>query len=329
MAKILVVGGAGYIGSHTTHLLLQRGHDCIVADNLSKGYRHNVEPARFRELDLQDTPALTNLMQAGRFDAVIHFAASIAVGESTTVPHQYFSNNVGGSLSLINAMLAADIKRIVFASTAAVYGTPARTPITEEMPFSPESPYGETKVMVEKVLGWYDRFLSLRSVCLRFFNACGAEPSAGRGEEHEPETHLIPLMLRAAAGGKPVTVFGADYPTSDGSCVRDYIHVMDLAEAHAVALDHLLTGGATRQFNCGTGTGYTVFEVMRAIEKVTGLRVPHSIGPRRDGDPTELVADSTRLQAELGWKPMRSDLESIVKDAWEFEPIRLARAVPA
>ena len=195
------------------------------------------------------------------------------------------------------------------------------------MPFQPESPYGETKVMVEKALRWHDQCVGLRSVCLRYFNACGAEPKAGLGEEHIPETHLIPLVLRAATGiGNPVTVFGNDYPTRDGSCERDYIHVMDLAEAHAIALDHLLDGGGTRQFNCGTGHGYTVFEVIKAVEEATGKPVPHTIGPRRDGDPTVLVADSTRLRSELGWTPQRSDLDAIVRDALEFEPIRLSRS---
>jgi UDP-glucose 4-epimerase len=327
VAKILVVGGAGYIGSHTTYSLLKRGHDCIVADSLVSGYRHNVEPSRLREVRLQDTDALRQLLQAEKFDAVLHFAASIAVGESTKVPHQYFVNNTSGSFSLFEAMIDCDVKRVVFSSTAAVYGTPAKTPITEDMPFQAESPYGESKVMVEKALRWHDQCVGLRSVCLRYFNACGAEPKAGLGEEHIPETHLIPLVLRAATGiGKPVTVFGNDYPTRDGSCERDYIHVMDLAEAHAFALDHLLDGGETRQFNCGTGHGYTVFEVIKAVEKATGKPVPHTIGPRRDGDPTVLVADSSRLRSELGWKPTRSDIHAIVKDALEFEPIRISRA---
>ena len=327
MAKILVAGGAGYIGSHTTHYLLQQGHDCTVVDNLVTGYRHNVEPSRLRQFDIQDTVALRQLMQGEKFDAVLHFAASIAVGESTKIPQKYFRNNTGGSFSLIDAMLDAGVNKIVFSSTAAVYGTPARTPITEDMPFQAESPYGESKVMVEKALQWNGQFAGLNSVCLRYFNACGPEPKSGFGEEHIPETHLIPLVLRAATGvGKPVTVFGDDYPTRDGSCERDYIHVMDLASAHALALEHLLDGGASRQFNCGTGQGFTVFEVIKAVEQATGKPVPHSMGPRRDGDPSTLVADSTRIRAELGWKPVRSGLADIVRDALEFEPIRLGRA---
>ena len=277
MAKILVTGGAGYIGSHTVHLLLKSGHDCIVVDNLAKGYRHNVPDGRLREIPLADTDALAQLMNEERFDAVIHFAAFIAVGESTQVPETYFINNVSGSLSLFDAMIRANLKRVVFSSTAAVYGTPAKMPITEDMPHQAESPYGESKVMVEKLLQWFGRYRGLRSVCLRYFNACGAEPDAGLGEEHIPETHLIPLLLRAAAGEKAITVFGDDYPTKDGSNIRDYIHVMDLAAAHLAAVQYLLDGGASDQFNVGTGEGYTVFEVMRAVEAATGRAVPHTM----------------------------------------------------
>lgn len=326
MAKILVTGGAGYIGSHTVHLLLQRGHDCIVVDNLSKGYSHNVPDGRLRNIPLSDTEALYQLMLAEKFDAVIHFAAFIAVGESTQIPETYFINNVSGSLSLFDAMIRANLKRIVFSSTAAVYGTPAKTPITEDMPHQAESPYGDSKVMVEKLLQWFTQFRGMHSVCLRYFNACGAEPDAGLGEEHIPETHLIPLMLRAAAGEKPITLFGADYPTKDGSNIRDYIHVIDLGEAHLAAVQYLLDGGESDQFNVGTGDGYSVLEVMRAVESVTGRAVPHSIGPRRAGDPVALVADSSKLRKRLGWAPTRSALADVVADAWRFEPIRIARA---
>lgn len=320
-----MIGGAGYIGSHTVFSLLRRGHDCIVADNLSKGYRHNVPGGRFRDISLSDTDALERLMATEKFDAVIHFAAYIAVGESTQIPEAYFINNVAGTLSLFDAMIRTGLKHIVFSSTAAVYGTPAKSPITEDMPFQPESPYGESKVMVEKLLRWLDQYRGIRSVCLRYFNACGAEPDHELGEEHIPETHLIPLLLRAAAGGKPITLFGDDYPTRDGSAIRDYIHVMDLASAHIAAVEYLLDGGTSDQFNVGTGEGYTVFEVMRAVEAVTGRPVPHSVGPRRAGDPASLVADSSKLQTRLGWKPVRSQLADVVRDAWRFEPIRLAR----
>ena len=325
MANILVTGGAGYIGSHTAHQLIARGHNVQVADNLSRGHRHNVAPERLHVVDLADTPRLTALMREQQTDAVIHFAAYIAVGESTKVPELYFTNNVGGSLSLLNAMTEAGVRRLVFSSTAAVYGMPARVPITEDMPFEPLSPYGESKVMVEKILGWMDQFRGLRSIALRYFNACGAEPDSGLGEEHEPETHLIPLLFRAIRTGQPVTIFGDDYDTPDGTCIRDYIHVSDLADAHILAVDHLLKGGASDAFNAGTGSGFTVMEVLRAVEEVTGRKVPYNLGPRRDGDPATLVADSTKLQRTLKWTPRRSHIKAIVQDAWAFEQKRVAR----
>ena len=326
MSKILVTGGAGYIGSHTAHLLLQRGHEVIVADDLSRGHAHNVDPKRLRKITLADTNSLANLMRTERFDAVIHFAAYIAVGESTAKPELYFSNNVGGSLSLFTAMAEAGISRIVFSSTAAVYGTPARVPITEDMPFQPVSPYGESKVMVENILGWLDQYRGLRSVCLRYFNACGAEPGSGLGEEHEPETHLIPLLLRAIETGKPVTIFGDDYDTPDGTCIRDYIHVSDLAAAHILALEHLMGGGSSDQFNAGTGNGHSVREVIRAVEEVTGKKVPLKMGARRAGDAAVLVANSDKLQRTLGWKPNYTDLHEIVRTAWEFRATAARRA---
>lgn len=322
MKRILITGGAGYIGAHTAHLMLGRGYDVKVVDDLSRGHRHNVAPERLRALPLADTEGLTRLMQDGRFDAVVHFAAYIAVGESAREPELYFSNNVGGSLSLFTAMARAGLRRLVFSSSAAVYGNPARVPITEDMPFQPVSPYGESKAIVEKVLGWLDRQRGLRSVALRYFNACGAEPGSGLGEEHDPETHLIPLLLRAVQTGQPVTVFGGDYPTPDGTCVRDYIHVSDLAEAHILALEYLLDGGASDAFNAGTGAGHSVFEVLHAVEEVTGQKVPYVVGPRRSGDAAVLVADPGRLRRSLGWKPRYTNLRDIVRTAWEFERSR-------
>jgi UDP-glucose-4-epimerase GalE len=318
MANILVTGGAGYIGSHTAHLLLQHGHNVVVADNLSRGHRHNVAPERLREVELADTDAIAHILLEDRIDAVVHFAAYIAVGESTKVPELYFENNVGASVSLLTAMARSGVARLVFSSTAAVYGMPERVPITEDMPFAPVNPYGESKVMVEKVLGWMDQYRGIRSIALRYFNACGSEPGSGLGEEHDPETHLIPLLLRAVATGQPVTLFGDDYDTPDGTCIRDYIHVSDLAEAHIVALDSLMAGGHSDAFNCGTGSGLSVLEVMNAVEKITGKKVPHTIGPRREGDPPVLVANSDKLQRELGWRPKRSSIEDIVQDAWTF-----------
>jgi UDP-glucose 4-epimerase len=318
MAKILVTGGAGYIGSHTVHFLLRHGHEVVVVDNLSRGHARNVPAGLLRVCGLRETARLTALLTEEHCEAVIHFAAYIAVGESTQFPELYFSNNVAGSISLFEAMLAANVKKVVFSSTAASYGIPKVVPITEDQPSLPINPYGESKVMVEKILKTLDQYREFRSIRLRYFNACGSEPEAGLGECHEPETHLIPLLLRAVQSGKPVTLFGDDYPTPDGTCIRDYIHVSDLAEAHVGAVEHLLKGGASDVFNVGTGHGHSVKEVVAAVERVTGKPVPHVVGPRREGDPPSLVADSTRLQKTLGWKPVRADLERIVNDAWEF-----------
>jgi UDP-glucose 4-epimerase len=318
MAAILVTGGAGYIGSHTAHLLRRHGYDVIIVDDLSRGHEHNVRGFPFHKLHMQDTSALTDLLRASRIEAVIHFAAYIAVGESTKVPELYFSNNTGGTLSLLTAMVDAGVSKIVFSSTAAVYGMPQTVPIPETSPYAALSPYGDSKVMVEKVLDWMDQFRALRSVCLRYFNACGADAEAGLGEEHDPETHLIPLLLRAATTGEPVTLFGDDYPTADGTCIRDYIHVMDLADAHLLALRHLLNGGESQLFNVGTGSGYSVREVVRAVEEVTGRKVPFVMGPRREGDAPVLVADSDKLKTMLGWRPKYTDVRDIVRSAWEF-----------
>jgi UDP-glucose 4-epimerase len=316
--RILVAGGAGYIGAHTVRLLIEQGHEVAVADNLSKGHRHNVPADRLYEIDISNTGAIAELMRQLRTEAVIHFAAFIAVGESMREPERYFANNVGGSLSLLTAMVRAGVRRIVFSSTAAVYGTPHTVPILETFPIQPVSPYGESKVMVETMLRWFDEIHGLTSVSLRYFNAAGADPGGRLGEEHEPETHLIPLLLRAVATGTPITIFGQDYPTPDGTCIRDYIHVDDLAQAHILALEHLRNGGASRRFNVGTGAGHSVMEVVRAVEEVTGRKVPYTIGPRREGDPPALVAGSERLRSELAWKPQYTELRTIVEHAWRF-----------
>ncbi|MBV8709050.1 MAG: UDP-glucose 4-epimerase GalE [Acidobacteriaceae bacterium] len=315
---MLVTGGAGYIGSHTRYFLQKQGYRVIVVDSLERGYREAVPDDILRVMNLHETEKLTALLRDEKVDAVIHFAAYIAVGESTKVPDKYFSNNVCGSMSLFEAMLQANVKKLVFSSTAAAYGTPQRVPITENEPYAPINPYGESKVMVEKILDWLDKYQEFRSIRLRYFNACGAEPEAGLGERHDPETHLIPLILRAVQTGKPITIFGDDYPTEDGTCIRDYIHVSDLAEAHIFALEHLLKGGGSEVFNVGTGSGQSVKQVLNAVERVTGQKVPHEIGPRREGDPASLVANSTKLQTKLGWKPKRTDLDRIVSDAWQF-----------
>jgi UDP-glucose 4-epimerase len=316
--RILVTGGAGYIGSNTTLQLLDAGYDVVVVDNLSRGHRETVDPQRLRVIDLLDTGALINVLNEKPCDAVIHFAAYIAVGESMKIPEVYFQNNVSGSISLLSAMVKTGVKHIVFSSTAAVYGTPEKVPIPEDAPYSPVSVYGESKVMVEKVLDWFDQIHGIRSVCLRYFNASGADPQDRAGEDHEPETHLIPLLFRAIHTGKPVTVFGDDYPTPDGTCIRDYIHVTDLAQAHMAAVEKLIWGGESKKYNAGTGHGFSVKEVLKTVEEVTGKKVPYEIGPRRDGDSALLVADSSRLQNEFKWKPQYSDLKTIVETAWRW-----------
>lgn len=314
--RILVTGGAGYIGSHTVRQLVRRGYRVTVVDDLSRGYRHNVQAADFYNLRVQQTEEVAAVL-AGH-DAVIHFAAYISVGESMRSPELYFSNNLAGSLSLFSAMLQAGVKHVVFSSTAAVYGIPRASPIPESSPIAAVNPYGESKVMVETLLRWFDAIHNLRSVSLRYFNASGADPEGGLGEEHDPETHLIPLMLRAVLTGRPMTVFGNDYETPDGTCIRDYIHVNDLAEAHILALEALLAGHASEQFNVGTGTGHSVLEMIRGVEEVTGRKVPYVIGPRREGDPPALVADPGKLRKTLGWEPRYTGLRDIISTAWEF-----------
>jgi UDP-glucose-4-epimerase GalE len=318
VAKILVTGGAGYIGSHTRYFLEKSGHTTVVLDSLERGDARAVPAGQLRQLDLRDSAKVKQVLRDEKVDAVIHFAAYMSVGESTQRPELYFDNNVSGSVSLFEAMIEANVKCLVFSSTAAAYGIPDKVPITEDQPFAPINPYGESKVMVEKILGWLDKFRGIRSIRLRYFNACGAEPASGLGERHDPETHLIPLILRAVQMDVPVTLFGEDYPTPDGTCIRDYIHVSDLAEAHIAAVEHLLKGGASDVFNVGTGGGRSVREVLAAVERVTGKKAPHTIGPRREGDPPSLVADSSKLQKTLGWRPKRADLDAIVRDAWEF-----------
>ncbi|HEU5022877.1 MAG TPA: UDP-glucose 4-epimerase GalE, partial [Bryobacteraceae bacterium] len=254
--RILVTGGAGYIGSHTVIQLQDAGYDVVVVDNLSRGHREAVDPARLRVVDLLDTEGLVRVMEEAPCAAVIHFAAYIAVGESMKIPAVYFRNNVSGSISLLDAMARTGIPNIVFSSTAAVYGMPERIPIAETEPYAPVNAYGESKVMVEKLLDWFDRIHGIRSICLRYFNAAGADPGGRAGEMHEPETHLIPLLFRAIRTGEPITLFGDDYPTDDGTCIRDYIHVTDLADAHIRAVEALAAGSPSRRFNAGTGRGF-------------------------------------------------------------------------
>jgi UDP-glucose-4-epimerase GalE len=313
---VLVVGGAGYIGSHAARALKRAGHEVIIFDNLSTGYESLAAGFELVKGDILDASALARVLP--RADAIMHFAAYAYVGESVTNPKKYFHNNVEGGLSLLNAAIEADVKRIIFSSTCAVYGEPAKVPIEENTPRQPVNPYGVTKLFFEQALEAYSRAYGVLYGSLRYFNAAGADESGQIGELHEPETHLIPLALRAAAGtGPELQVFGSDYPTPDGTCVRDYIHVNDLASAHLKALDHLAGGGKSFAVNVGTGVGASVQEVISAVEDVTGRPVPRKIVPRRPGDPPELVANPAKAQALLSWKATRG-LREVVATAWNF-----------
>jgi len=313
---VLVVGGAGYIGSHAARALRRAGHEVIVFDNLSTGYESLAAGFELIKGDMLDAAALARVLP--RADAIMHFAAHAYVGESVTNPRKYFRNNVEGGLSLLNAALDAGVKKIIFSSTCAVYGEPAKVPIEENTPRQPVNPYGVSKMFLEQALEAYDRAYGFRFASLRYFNAAGADESGEIGELHDPETHLIPLALLAAAGrGLELQVFGSDYPTPDGTCIRDYIHVNDLASAHVKALEHLAAGKESIAVNVGTGSGYTVQQVLTAVEDVTGKRVPHTIGPRRPGDPPALVANPAKVHALLDWKATRG-LREIVATAWNW-----------
>ena len=316
---ILVVGGAGYIGSHTARALRRTGYEVVVYDNLSTGFRRLAEGFELVEGDIADSAALRPVLD--RADAVIHFAAHAYVGESVKHPRKYFRNNVLGALTLLNTALEAGIRRFVFSSTCAVYGIPERIPITEQTPREPVNPYGASKLFFENALDAYSRAYGLRSVRLRYFNAAGADESGEIGELHDPETHLIPLALAACGDGPPLQIFGADYSTPDGTCVRDYIHVNDLADAHVRALQYLEQNqdGATESLdvNLGTGLGHSVLEVIEAAEKTTGRAITRQFSPRRSGDPPILVADPSKAQRVLGWTAKR-DLDDIVRSAWTW-----------
>ncbi len=313
---VLVIGGAGYIGSHTARALKRAGHEVIIFDNLSTGYEFLASGFELIKGDILDAKALNGALS--RVDAIMHFAAHAYVGESVANPKKYFHNNVEGGLSLLNAALEADVKKIIFSSTCAVYGEPAKVPIAEDIPREPVNPYGVSKLFFEQALEAYDRAYGFRFASLRYFNAAGADESGEIGELHDPETHLIPLALRAAAGNGPeLKVFGSDYPTPDGTCVRDYVHVNDLASAHVKALEHLAGGKTSFAANLGTGTGASVSEVISTVEKVTGKPVPRKIVPRRPGDPPALVANPAKAQALLQWKASRGLLD-VVTTAWNW-----------
>ena len=314
--KLLVFGGAGYIGSVVTSTLLDAGHEVTVADNLCRGHRDAVpDGAGFVDVDLLDAGAVARAVGQG-FDGVLHFAALSLVGESVAEPAHYFRANVAGTLNLLDAMRDAGVRRLVFSSTAAVYGEPERVPITEDAPTKPTNPYGASKLAVDHAIGFECEATGLGAVSLRYFNVAGA--SRGFGERHDPETHLIPLVLDAAAGVRSsVSVFGNDYPTADGTAVRDYIHVEDLARAHLLALDAAATPGH-RVYNLGNGEGFSVRQVVEAARAVTGREIPVVDAPRRAGDPAVLVASSDRIRDELGWKPQKPELKTMVADAWDF-----------
>ncbi len=319
--KTLVVGGAGYIGSHMVKHLCREDAQVTVLDDLSSGYRDAVVAgAELVVGSAADAGLLATLLAQHRFDAVMHFASFIQVGESVADPARYYANNVAATLTLLEAMRKAEVRRFIFSSTAAVYGDPSYVPIDEAHPKHPINPYGRSKWMVEQVLKDYDRAYGLKSVCLRYFNAAGADPDGALGERHVPETHLIPLVLQAASGRREaISVFGTDYDTPDGTCIRDYIHVADLCDAHALALDYLLGGGESARFNLGNGQGFSVQEVIDTARRVTGREIAVRYEARRPGDPARLVADSRLAREVLGWQPKRAELATIIADAWGWE----------
>jgi len=320
LAQLLVTGGAGYIGSHTLRALLRAGHRAVVVDDLRAGRAEFVEGAPLCRHDVGDRDAIRQVFERyGPFDGVVHLAASISVAESVAHPLSYWRNNVEGSLHLIEAALDHGVRGFVLSSTAAVYGHPEFQPIPEASPLAPINPYGASKAAVEQILAEVEEAHGMRWTALRYFNASGADPGGGIGECHEPETHLIPVALEAAAGLRPeLVLFGTDYPTRDGTCLRDYVHVSDLADAHVRAVEALLEGGPGGSYNLGTGDGRTNLEVLRAVGAVVGRPVPYREGPRRDGDPAELVADATRFRRDFAWSPVRSDLDTILRTAWAW-----------
>ncbi|WPD19725.1 UDP-glucose 4-epimerase GalE [Thermaerobacter composti] len=314
---VLVTGGAGYIGSHTTKVLAHAGFQPVVLDDLSTGHRWAVRWGPLIEADLGDRAALSTVLKDYGIQAVVHFAARACVGDSFRDPRGYYRNNVLATLNLLDVMLDAGVNVIVFSSSCAVYGLPEVIPIPESHPQRPVSPYGETKLAVERALHWYSQAYGLRWLALRYFNAAGADPDGELGEVHVPETHLIPRAILAALGrAAPLEIYGTDYPTPDGTAVRDYIHVADLAEAHVLGLQYLLAGGESAALNLGTGRGYSVREVLAAVERISGRCVPVRQGPRRPGDPPALIADARRARELLGWRPSRSDLTTIIETAW-------------
>lgn len=323
--QLLIVGGAGYIGSHMVKMLVREGHDVVVLDNLSTGFRQSVKYGRLIVGDLADLNLLEAIFTESQIDGVMHFAANSLVGESVTNPVKYYLNNVSNTLNLLDVMVRHHVKHFIFSSTAATFGEPKYVPIDEKHPQNPINPYGSSKLMVERILQDFAQAYGLNSVCLRYFNACGADPEGEIGECHDPETHLIPLILQAASGRREsVTVFGRDYPTEDGTCIRDYIHINDLCSAHALALDYILTGkeSGALAFNLGNGRGFSVQQVIDVVNKVVtqdNCKVTIKNGERRPGDPAVLVAEAIQAKTKLGWQPVFADLETIVRHAWAWE----------
>ncbi|MCA0985142.1 UDP-glucose 4-epimerase GalE [Halobacillus yeomjeoni] len=318
--NVLVCGGAGYIGSHAVAELLKAGHEVVILDNLQTGHEGAVfEKATFVNGDLRNIEDLHKLFEHHSIDAVMHFAASSLVGESVEDPLKYYENNVYGTMNLLKVMAAQDVDRIVFSSTAATYGEPEEVPIVETAPTVPTNPYGETKLAVEKMLKWAEQAHGIRHVVLRYFNVAGAHPEFDIGEDHQPETHLVPIILQVALGQREhISIFGDNYPTPDGTCIRDYIHVIDLVHAHMLALDHLQEGKESSIFNLGNGQGFSVKEMIEAAREVTGHDIPAKLAPRRAGDPAQLIASSAKAQKELGWEPKYTQMKDIIATAWEW-----------
>lgn len=318
--NLLIVGGAGYIGSHMVKMLSTDGYSVTTLDNLSTGYRDAVKYGEFIEGDISDSALLDRLFSTKPFDGVMHFASYIEVGESVSDPSKYYKNNFTHTLNLLDAMVRHNINNFIFSSTAAIFGEPDYTPIDEKHPTKPINPYGKTKLMVEQALQDYEVAYGLKSVCLRYFNAAGADPDGELGERHKPETHLIPLILQAASGRREsISIFGKDYETGDGSCVRDYIHIVDLCTAHQLAMNNLIQGSGSKQYNLGNGDGFSVSEVIEIAKRITGKNFNVVESNRRSGDPAVLVADSSLAQSELGWKPEHHDLSVIINHAWNWE----------
>ncbi|HHU19054.1 MAG TPA: UDP-glucose 4-epimerase GalE [Bacilli bacterium] len=318
--KILVLGGAGYIGSHAVYQLIEQNHQVVVIDNLSTGHKDALHPdATFYLGDIRDLDFLRTVFKSEQIDAVIHFAANSLVGESMEKPLMYFDNNVYGTQVVLQAMIEFDVKSIVFSSTAATYGEPEIVPITEELPTRPTSTYGETKLTMEKMMHWCQEAHGIQYVSLRYFNVAGAREDARIGEDHDPETHLIPIVLQVALGKREfITIFGDDYPTEDGTCIRDYIHVEDLIDAHIRAVQYLQDGGESQIFNLGSSTGFSVKEIIDVARQVTGHPIPEKIGQRRAGDPSTLIASSEKAARILNWEPKRTEINRIITDAWRW-----------